>query len=67
MRDARIDELGEIATSVFRKSGLSMKEFIQNMVKTAAAFDTTESTFHTVDRDDIVSYYFANGRWFAKY
>lgn len=67
MRNERTDQLGDQATDQYKKSGLTVTGFIQDMVKTRTAFDTTESTFHTIDRNDIVSYYFANGRWFAKY
>ena len=67
MRNARTDFLGDQATEQFKKSGLTVAGFIQDMVKNHEAFDTRENAFHTIDQDDIMSYYFANGRWFAKY
>ena len=67
MRNNRTDLLGAQATQEFNKSGLTIVQFIELKVRTAEAFDTTECTFHTIDRDDIVSFYAVNDQWYAKY
>jgi len=66
MRNEYSDNLQDIIQHKFKISKLSVKNFIEYMVQNNDAFDITDSTFHTIEAGEIVSFYF-DGRWFAKY
>ena len=67
MRNDFTDELGDITTTEFKESNLSVTEFINSKVA-SGAFDITETTFHTIERNNIISYYFVadRNRWYTK-
>lgn len=68
MRTDYTDKLGSDMTLEFRNSDLSVTEFINSKIA-SGAFDITETTFHTIERNNIISYYFVadRNRWYAKF
>lgn len=67
MRNDRTDQLGFDISKHFKKTGLTVKGYIEMMVKEHDCFDTSESAFHFVDGREIVSAAFIKGKWYAKY
>ncbi len=67
MRNDTTDNIGNWITFEFKKSGLSVHDFIEQQVNAGIAFDVTEETFHSIVNNDIVSHYYTNNRWYAKY
>jgi len=67
MRTGRTDLIGNITNRAFRKSKLTVSQFIETLKDVSIAFDDGDRSYHIIDNDEIVYVYFASGRWNAKY
>ena len=67
MRTDKTDMIADMTNSAFKKSKLSVEQFINKLVQKGIVFDCSEKSYHIIDNDEIVSLYFAGGRWNAKY
>jgi len=61
------DYIGNMTNKAFRKSKLSVIQFIQKLEQKGLVFDCSKTSYHTIDNDEIVFLYFAGGQWNAKY
>lgn len=68
MRNDFTDNFGDNVTELFRSLDLSVKEFIDHSIDKFSAFDVTDTTFHVIERDNIISVYYNadRNRWYAK-
>ena len=67
MRTDYLDRLADITNRSFKKSKLTVSQFIETLKDVGVAFDCTESSYHIIDNDEIVSFYFTGNQWNAKY
>lgn len=67
MRNDRTDWLGYAIQKQYKQSGLSTKEFVEKLKNTGEVFDTGDDYFHFIDGNEIVSAYFTQSSWYAKY
>jgi len=67
MRTIRTNMIGDITNRAFKKSKLTVSQFIETLKDVSIAFDYSDTSYHIIDNDEIVYVYFAGGRWNAKY
>ena len=68
MRNEFTDTMGDDVTDLFRRLGMTVKEFIDHSIDRFSAFDVTDTTFHVFERGNIISLYYSAdyNRWYAK-
>lgn len=67
MRNTTTDLLGNKCNRAFKDSGLNIPTFINWVVRKGGAFDVTVDSFCCVRDGRIVTFYFAENNWYAKY